>query len=562
MSYREFRLPGFSGGLNLRDAPDVVAPNQAQDCLNVLFTLQGAVYQRPGYHTFTQATLTNRGDSLHPYYSANGYRALLVGAGSRLEALDASGAVVASATGLSGGPYAFVSHAAAGQERAYAANGTDTLRVFDGASWSAPTVTVNGTAAQALPKGSAVGVLPDVDSTRLAVGGYGTVTNGGPGGTASNPSRVHFANRGDPSRWEEDGASGRQANWVDISPGDGESIQALVAWRDLMFAFKESKFAVFYGPSTSGGVTELNHRLVTTGAGLVSPRAVAVAPEGVYFLDRKGVYITNGQEPRLISDQISPFFRGSTSPYWSAGNLSTADVDIAAMAWHDRRLYLAVTTTKGAAGANNGMFVFDTRGLGFDPAGRLTASGAWTYWDIPAADLVSWRRSNNEELVFAYATGTQDVGSYYDSSGDLTDAGNAISSRWRGGWADLGSPDQKTVREMKMWGEGQCQVCLSVDWIGQSVCVPPVVFGASLDVWSDGTDPTDTWGGGTTTNDLWGPAGATTPRLVRGLAMRGTPFSLEFRNSQINKTWAIHRAEYHLRETRTPNVVETATVGG
>jgi hypothetical protein len=38
----------------------------------------------------------------------------------------------------------------------YAGNGADTLRRWDGAAWTAPTATVNGTAASAMPKAGSI----------------------------------------------------------------------------------------------------------------------------------------------------------------------------------------------------------------------------------------------------------------------------------------------------------------------------------------------------------------------------------------------------------------------
>src|SRR4051812_38520297 len=103
--YSAIPFPGFGGGLNLRDQPDAIAPNQAVDCLDVTFTQSGAVKQRDGYDNLTGSELTNRADSLAAFYKTDGTKQLLVGAGTRLEGVSTAGAVVASATGLSGGPY-------------------------------------------------------------------------------------------------------------------------------------------------------------------------------------------------------------------------------------------------------------------------------------------------------------------------------------------------------------------------------------------------------------------------------------------------------------------------
>ena len=171
------------------------------------------------------------------------YPTFVSGCGTRLEAIDTAGAVVASATGLAGGPYTFVRFAAPGSELAYAANGTDTLRQWNGAAWSAPTGTINGAAGGALPEAGAVCVTSGTN--RLVATAYGTNTAGGPGrGVKLEPFPCAFSNVGAPTTWETDGASGRGANYVDLTPGDGEQIMHAVAWQNKVFVFKELSFRV------------------------------------------------------------------------------------------------------------------------------------------------------------------------------------------------------------------------------------------------------------------------------------------------------------------------------
>ena len=239
----------FDGGLNLRDKSDVVENNEAIDLLNVTFTERGAIKQRDGYVDLTGSDLTNRVDSLGTFATTSGTRHIIAGCGTRLEAINTSGSVVASKTGLAGGPYTFARFAAPTTELTYAGNGTDTIQKWDGSNWTsgAATATVNGTAAQAMPKAASICITSNTN--RLVATGYGTGTTSGPAGTTSNPSRVHFSNIGAPETWETDGNSGRGANYVDLTPGDGEQIMAAVTWRDLVFVFKESKFFVFYGES-------------------------------------------------------------------------------------------------------------------------------------------------------------------------------------------------------------------------------------------------------------------------------------------------------------------------
>src|SRR5687768_7319976 len=107
MPYDVLATRGFAGGLNLRDKADAVQEDEAIDLLNVTFTERGGVRQRDGYAAFTSSALTNEIDSLAPHYETDGTKQLLVGSGTRLEALTSGGTVIASATGLTSGPWTF-----------------------------------------------------------------------------------------------------------------------------------------------------------------------------------------------------------------------------------------------------------------------------------------------------------------------------------------------------------------------------------------------------------------------------------------------------------------------
>ena len=536
MAYIVKPINSFAKGLNLRDNPQQVAQDEAIDLLNVVFTERGAVAQRYGYAQFTSSALTNQVDSLGVFYTSTGTKQLIAGCGSRLEGINTSGAVVASATGLSGGPYTFARFAAPGSELLYAGNGTDTLRKWDGLAWTAPTATVDGTAARAMPKAGAIAIQPN--DNRLAASGFATIT-GGPHGVASNPSRVFFSNAGAPETWETDGVAPRGANYLDLTPGDGEQIMGMVAWRNNLFVFKESKFFVFYGNSlATAGTPIFNYRAVDAGIGLCSRRALVAGYDGVYFMDRTGVYRTTGNEPELVSSIIDPFFQGSPSVYYRSNVLNHASLTKAAATFHENRLYIAVCT--GSSVTNDSILVYDPR------------FKWWSLWNITAAALASFRASNQAELMFGYPTGAKKV--YRYSSTYTNDDSAAISSRWRMGWPDFGIPQAKTTREVKLWGIGTCSVGLTSDFTTTTGSTQAVLFSGSVDLWGDGII-SDTWGDGTGT-DLWGPGNQPTLKLARQ-AIRGTNFSVEFANSTLDISWAISRMAFHVREKRMPTILNT-----
>lgn len=253
------------------------------------------------------------------------------------------------------------------------------------------------------------------------------------GTNTSNYSRINFSDPGDPTTWGAD-------NFVDMTPGDGEGVTALVAWRGLLFAFKPSSILTFIGTSTDGsGGAVFNERPVDARVGAVSGRAVAAARDGVYFLGRDGVYRTSGGSPELLSQAIEPIFRANTLPSAYTGSvINQAALGLASMCFHRERIYLSIPT--GSSTYADTMLVYDPR------------DGTWLVWNIPAAAMTSFRVGNDKELVFAYATGSNHVGRHSPSYTD--DDGVAITSRYRSGFSDLGTPQLKTVRDWRLEGSG------------------------------------------------------------------------------------------------------------
>lgn len=504
--YQPIPFTDFGGGLNLRDGPDVIQEREAVDLLNVEFTERGALRQRSGYAKFTAEAAPASYDSITPFYTSGGTKQLVANRGAVVEAIDASGGSVAT-TGTTSGPHHFTRFGQPTAETLYIANGIDQVKKWDGTAFSSPASLSSRTEAL-------IGQWPT--SNRLVLARSFTY-----------PSRVWFSDAGDPETFDPD-------NFVDLTPGDGEEIMAIETWRELLFVFKRSRFFVFYGESQdSSGDEVFDSRPVDARYGCASSRAVATAPEGVYFLDRSGIYRTTGEQPERVSDIVQPIFLGGGSAYYRGGVLTHAAIEDAAMVWFRDRIYLAFAT--GAT--NDRMLVFDPR------------YEWWSLFDIPANGMCVFRAGDVEELLFAYASGSNHIGRY-DGSGhssdDMTAAGtggDAIGARWRSGWFDYDDPSVKTIRESKLWGSGSFEVGISRDWQLQTP-FSAVRLSGSAALWG-GFD----WDDGT----LWGPAEAVISVLVRS-AQRGTLFSTHFRNVVKDASFSIHRLEHHIREARIPSV--------
>lgn len=534
----------FADGLNLKAKADAVKDSECIDCLNVQFLEVGAIDQRDGYTELTGSDLTNRVDSLAAFYKADGTRQLVAGCGTRLEALSTTGSVVASQTGLSGGPYSFARFAAPGSEFMYCANGTDTPQRWNGTSWAsgAASATVNGAGGAAMPKAGALCVtatLPGNTSgtnaaNRLVATAYGTAATSGPGGTTSTPSRVHFSNPGAPETWETDGTSGRGRNFLDLTPGDGEQIMNAVTWRELVIIFKETKFFVLWGEQPANdGTPVFNVREVVTGIGLAAKRAVCVGRDGVYFMARNGVYFTNGSDPVLVSENMDPMWRGNPDVYFESDAINLAQITNARMAWVDEQVFLAVPT--GPSSVNNRVLVYDTD------------QRWWSLYDLPAAAMAGFRRADQTELHFGYSSGAKRVAGL--RAGATDDNGTAITSRWRSGWFDYDSPAVKTIRESKIWGSGAARVRYSKDFEKTADATDTAVWGGST-TWP----VSGTWSQWIASNNVVWPGGGQISVVLSRKAVRGTVFSTQFLTSELSAGWSVHRVTRHLREQRIQSI--------
>lgn len=512
----------FGKGLNLRDKPDAVDPAECIDCLNVLFSDTGAVQQRPGYGALNEAELTNRVDSLSAFYTTGGTRQLLAGCGTRLEGLNTAGEVIDSETGLSGGPWGFARFGKPNAESVYAGNGTDTLRKWNGVTWSAPTATVNGEAGKTMPKAGAIAAWP-AGGNRLAATGFATTT-GGPAGATSSPDHVYFSDPGDPTSWTN--KSGEE-NYVQLLPGSGEPIIAAITWRELLFVFKETVFFVFdQGTGVdASGAPEFFFRPVEAGVGPVSSRAVCADEHGVYFMGRHGVYRTTGQEPEEVTHgRLEPLWTGATSDFYTGGVLSHGSIENCSMGiWRDI-MFLAFPTEE----ANDRVLAYDHQ------------SEWWSLLSLPASAMTSFRVGSEEDLLFGYSSGEKKIGRLAESF--TTDDGEAIASHWRSGWFDLGNPDVKTLRSSKFWGTGRCFCGISRDFEQGTGRLKELDFNdASADQWGK-----TEWGAGE-----WAQPKGLLPAHYRK-AVRGTVFSLYLSNDVAEQAWSLHRATHHLREVARP----------
>lgn len=428
------------GGLNLLDDPGTLGWSGAIDLLN-LDVEPGRIRTRGGYTPIDTAAANI--DSIFPVPRTGGsdyiilgtltptLQVFLPGSGGARTVTRIGGGTGTTQT-ASAGPHNFVAFGTASAEYVYIANGTDQIRRLQ-----ASTDTFTAPAGLSSHTGNLLAVTPW--DNRL-------VTN-----DATNLSRVWFSDAGTP---ETIGAN----NYIDLTPGDGERIVAMHAWRDLLFVFKPSRYYVFYGTSTdSSGNPIFNYRTINAGIGLdatfrtYAQRAVCAAPDGLYFLSYRGLFRTTGGPPEEVSGALRPiFYDAKLTPFLTTGSVSDLPLSLDSgsavkvfVRYADGRIYVKTGL--------DSMFVYEI------------ARGTWSLFSLPSSTIDACRMhdSTGGRLIFGAATA---ILYYARANTATTDNGTAITTRYRSGFSDLGTPDMKRIHSWRLQGTGTPTFKVSADF--------------------------------------------------------------------------------------------------
>jgi hypothetical protein len=273
---------GWNGGINMRDALNLVAPNEARVMENGLIDEMGAFTKRLGCQSLgTFGAGTDRVLSAAVFYRSGGLAPQLVihtSGGQLLYTTDPTAnpqvwAVIASGVSTTA-PYSFQTFKGTGvsNNKLYMSNGVDAYASWDGATYATY---------PSAPKGKFLQLWKDT----MWVSGI----------TASQ-DRVYSSAPGDAEAFPV-------ANWVDLSVGDGDQITALSTDGSYLIAFKRNRHLVVYDPVTFA------NRIVDLEKGAESHFGVIQFGTGIYFLSRRGICQYLGDAPaRFISNKIDPLF--------------------------------------------------------------------------------------------------------------------------------------------------------------------------------------------------------------------------------------------------------------
>lgn len=397
------------GGLNLYDDPQEVGASAAVAMLNGDLDQRGRLRSRDGSTGVTAAS-SNTQVSMGYYNGASAEFLVATEAGTLVPynlTAGTTGATQSVLTNPSNTSYARFGDPS--NQRLYVAAAG--LFRWNGTAWTTVTTPLSSPATQ---------VAVTANDNRLAV--------------SDGIDTIFFSDAGAPETF---GAN----NFVRLWPGDGEQIRAMVRWRDYLFVFKQTKFAVFTGTSIdSSGNPVFNYRAVDTARGVYGAGQATAGNEGVYFCDPTGIYLTSGDAPTYISRQVEPWLKAGTF-----GTLPTIAMTSVSLNYRERRLY--VTYANGTSGVT----------LVLDPA-----LGAWLVWQRGATCMASIPTSSTFRGLYFGDFSSKRIAKI--DSTVATDLGSSFSWSYTSGAYDVSGNNRVAVtRESALWGTGTATMQVAND---------------------------------------------------------------------------------------------------
>lgn len=523
----------FSGGLNLNADAFLLQPNESPDLLNVDIDPRGGFRQRRGTVPFSTVPFTNAPTNLWEFNPRGSGSSIMASADGRV--WKSTGGAFTD-IGVSLGAGGRVVRACSFKDRCYMTDGVSDVVRYDGATattlthlnWVELTDATAGSRTD-MPWGNCI-------ASHMGSVWVGNVTEG----AYTFPNRVRWSHPNNPEAW-------RSQDYIDVDPGvDGDEIVALVPADDHLLVFKRNSVHAIYGYNHETYQVIPKSQVV----GAVSQEAVVATEAGVFFWNwPQGVFVIDNDGIRYLYERLQPSIeRGDVSP-----NAGTH----ARLGWGNRRLWVSVPWQSST---------LPNRSFVFDPA--VGKNGAWTQYDLPAGPFVEWSPAGQRSQFLAVQPSTRTVIELdrLTPTDNFTGTPQAIESRLRTGWVDLGQP---AVR--KRWKRPQIvlkvgtsadiyvkvyrdwdptfftrQFVVDVEADGDLIAVPIVDPGSGDVVAGTGWDTAEwdvaLWGRGTTGE---GGQGSTSGPIDRNELHRGSPLgtayavALEFIGPKVEANWGV-----------------------
>jgi hypothetical protein len=264
MATQILRLGPFSGGLNISSDPVLVQDTELIDCLNFELDIDGSLVSRPAIQVAFQGAQNERlfifgsivfSGTLYLFATRNGGTYVSSNAGSSWTQLNPGGL----------------------------SRECKTMEVYNSTVWLPATPTSANGGMSWTPGGGAVAVAAMPRAEKCVVHKNRLYTC--PGNTATtNASRLSFSQSADFTTWPG-------TNFIDVQPGDGDTLNNVVVYQDNLLLFKgESTHVLAYDLDPADAILREINPVVGSDGSL----GVVQYENTVYAMHRNRVYeITN-----------------------------------------------------------------------------------------------------------------------------------------------------------------------------------------------------------------------------------------------------------------------------
>jgi hypothetical protein len=443
---------GFAGGINIRDAINLLAGDELRKCENATLDERGGVSKRLGCTnkgTFS-VTGTDRVLSMYTFYrgASAAPQILIHTTGGRLYYTNDPTAQPIVWTQIASGlsttsPYSFETF----NSRCYMSNGVDAYAKWDGTTY---------TTIPSAPKGRYLRLWKDTMWVS---------------GVTGLDDRVYSSNPGDAETY---GVS----NWVDLAKGDGDVVTALNTDGIFLIVGKRNRSFVIYDPVTFA------NRAVDFEKGFESHFSVIQFEGEIYYLSRRGIC-------KWVSDSPSQIISGKLDPLF--------DPSIVNIAQLSKSFAYTVGNQVGWAIPEAGSVIptiqveYYPRLAGYTAYGNR-GTGPFVIHRMPFGPAARYR-SGTIEYLYAGANGANKVYQAFSAVGQ--DDGVTFGTMVETGPVDFGAPTLiKYMRRCRLLGRGLFTFILLRNFQVGIYKSFPIDLDSAADIWT----AADLWGAGT-----WGP---------------------------------------------------------
>ena len=505
MPLQRVPINNFRGGLNTRDGPFDLQPNESPDLQNVTVSdLVGQLRVRKGKLQFDNGSMVGHADHMQQIVLSQTIRWIMLSVAGTIKACSMSGVVQTLFTGSPNSVWCFAQYPdVAGVDRVWMMNGVDPPQKWDGVA--AATSAWAGT----IPAGN----LCKVFQNRMFIIGV-----------AATPQRAYFSPYGDPEATT--GAYG----FIDMR-GPEDELDSFIDMGELgtrLYLFKRESVWIM-----NDSATMANRRLGRPG---VSGRFMLTEMNAkLYWFNEQGLWSTAGVAIAYESGSINSWFPSNLnySALTTARLISTRD--------SYQRMFLSV-----AIGQSTVPNVI----VEYVPNINFRRIGGRRYLLLPAffihtMGIQGWANVNTTgQAVWQVVGSASDTAKLYSIFNGPTDDGAAISGYWKSSWMSIqGEEPKERIRRCNVELYGDCIVDIFTDFnkYADFTQVLPNPFESQADITWD--NPPHVWDDGGT----WNPAGGEYRFARVRPESRGRFHQIQFRTLPGGTPFYINVAEFAVR---------------